>query len=103
VKRTYCDVDGKQCVNTTVILHVIVQHHTKDGQSVGQDYFRPIEICTDCEEILRRLMPQAFVMDGSRSEEPQMETPIAERAMPSREYIEEAIERRHRDAREAQP
>lgn len=97
MKKTFCDVDGKQCINKTVMLHIQVHHHTKDGHPVGEDYFRPIEVCTDCEELLKRLFPQAFVMDHSRSEEPQMETSIAyenAREIPSREYIEEAIERR---------
>jgi hypothetical protein len=86
MKKTFCDVDGKQCVNTTVVVHIQVLHHTKDGQIVGQDFFRPIEVCTDCEDLLKRLMPQAFVMDHSHSEEPIAESPITyenARAMPS--------------------
>jgi hypothetical protein len=107
MKRTYCDVDGQECVNKTVNIHVHVEHHTKDYKTVGEDYYKSIEVCTDCENLLRRLMPQAFTMDHTHSEEPQIaETPLAyenAREMPSREYIEEAIERRHRDSREAQP
>jgi hypothetical protein len=101
MKKTFCDVDGKQCVNTTVLVHIQVHHHTKDGQPVGQDYFRPIEVCTDCETLLKRLFPQAFVMDHSRSEEPMIaETPVAyenaaARQRISREEFEEAMERRH--------
>jgi hypothetical protein len=82
------------------MVHIQVLHHTKDGQPVGQDYFRPIEVCTDCEELLKRLMPQAFVMDSMRSEEPQIaETPVAyenaaARPRISREEFEEAMGRR---------
>jgi hypothetical protein len=98
MKKTYCDVDGKQCVNTTVLVHIAVRHHTKDGQVVGEDFFKTIEVCTDCEELLKRIIPQAFVMDHSRSEEPQMESPIAynenARTIPSRADLEEAMERR---------
>jgi hypothetical protein len=78
MKKTFCDVDGKQCVNTTVHINMFVQHHTKDGQVVGEDYYKPIEVCTDCETLIKRMMPQAFVLDHSRSDEPHIaETPIA--------------------------
>jgi hypothetical protein len=94
VKKTFCDVDGKQCVNTTVLVHIAVRHHTKDGQVVGEDFFKTIEVCTDCEEILKRLFPQAFVMDHSRSEEPQIaETPLAYENARAREATREDMER----------
>jgi hypothetical protein len=93
MKRTFCDVDGKQCINKTVTVHIAVQHYTKDGKTVGEDYYKPIEICKDCEEVLRRIMPQAFTMDHSHSD---ME-PVRDEAMmaeaPRPIYIQDAQDR----------
>jgi hypothetical protein len=78
---------------------MFVQHHTKDGQVVGEDYYKPIEVCTDCETLIKRIMPQAFVLDRSRSDEPIAESPITyENATPRREATREDMERieRHR-------
>jgi hypothetical protein len=99
MKKTFCDVDGKQCVNTTVHLHIQVEHHTKEGKTVGEDYFKPIEICTDCEDLLKRLMPQAFILNHSNSEEPVAETPVAYENARAREATWEDMQRIERDRR----
>jgi hypothetical protein len=97
VKRTFCDVDGKQCVNTTVIVRIEVRHHTKDGKTVGEDYFKPIEICTDCEDVLKRIMPQAFIMDGSRSDEMPSRDEVMMAEAPPPIYTQDARERDRRN------
>jgi hypothetical protein len=99
VKKTFCDVDGKQCVNTTVHIHIQVQHHTKDGQIVGEDYFKPIEVCTDCETLLKRLFPQAFTLDKQMDQIHIAETPVAYENARAREATWEDMQRieRQRD------
>lgn len=99
MKKTFCDVDGKQCVNTTVYVHIQVQHHTKDGQIVGEDYFKPIEVCTDCETILKRLFPQAFVLDKQMNQIHIAETPEAYENARAREATWEDMQRIERDRR----
>jgi hypothetical protein len=99
MKKTFCDVDGKQCVNTTVIIHVAVQHHTKDGKTVGEDYFKPIEVCTDCETLLKRLFPQAFILDRQIEEPHIVETPVAYENARAREATWEDVQRIERDRR----
>lgn len=78
LKKTFCDRDGKQCVNTIVIVQVRQLHQTQDGQYVGVDEFNDIELCKDCAELLQEFMPKAFTL---RRHDPE----LADAAVPIRE------------------
>jgi hypothetical protein len=99
VKRTFCDVDGKECINKTVNVRIEVIHHTKNGQIVGEDFFKPIEVCMDCEDLLKRLMPQAFILDKQMEQIHIAETPVTYENARAREATWEDMQQieGHRD------
>lgn len=85
MKKTFCDRDGKQCVNTTVIVSVRTIHHTADFQYVGSDEYKDIELCVECAALLRSFMPAAFVIQIANEHEEDMamaEAPIRVAASP---------------------
>jgi hypothetical protein len=74
MKRTFCDRCDKQCVNTTVQIRIEVIHHTSDGKFVGEDDFKTIEVCLDCSNLIKEMVPQAFATMSRKDEmnEPMM-------------------------------
>jgi|SRR5215472_6185332 len=62
MKKTFCDVCDKQCVNTTFVLRVARLQHTKKGEYVGDDEYQPIELCSECINVIKEFMPDAFTL-----------------------------------------
>lgn len=60
MRKTFCDGCGKECVNVTYGLGLGARHHTKKGETVGNDEFSEADLCKDCVELIRRLFPNAF-------------------------------------------
>jgi hypothetical protein len=77
MKKTFCDRNGEECVNTTVIISVRTVHHTKDGQYVGDDEHKPVEICLNCASEVEAVIPQAFAL-APKDEMMMMESPVRE-------------------------
>ena len=88
-KRTFCDRCGAQCVNTIIMLHIVTVHHMKDGTYVGEDEHKPIELCLNCADEVKALVPQAFEV---RSKEPREEEAMMA-APPVRDHSEYAQDR----------
>ena len=60
MQKTFCDRCEKQCVNTVVAVAIATKHQTADGQYLGTDEYKPIEICHDCATLLEGVLPNAF-------------------------------------------
>ncbi len=56
MRKTYCDRCGVQCVNTMVHIHGVIQHQTSQGESVGSDEIKPVEICLECYRLVKELL-----------------------------------------------
>jgi hypothetical protein len=72
MKKTFCDCCEEQCINTTVLLRIDVIHHTNDGQFVGEDDYKAIEICLNCSNMIKEMMPQAFIISHAKEEMSEM-------------------------------
>jgi len=48
MRKTFCDGCGAECINTTVHLNGAVSHTTNQGEQVGYDDIKPVELCLDC-------------------------------------------------------
>lgn len=79
MKKTFCDCCEVQCINSTVIIRTNIIHHTSDGSFVGEDEFKPIEICKACMDKIKDVMPQAFILhhhDEINRPDQAMEAPV---------------------------
>jgi hypothetical protein len=45
-------------------MGVVARHYTKTGENVGIDEFKPADLCGECADLIRRLIPGAFKMDN---------------------------------------
>ena len=52
-RKIICDRCGKECVNGHGMLHLAIIHATRDGDHVGEDDFRPLDLCTSCADEIR--------------------------------------------------
>jgi hypothetical protein len=56
MRKTFCDRCGGECINTTVILSVRQEHRTSDGAHVGEDEYKPLDLCNDCGALVKELV-----------------------------------------------
>jgi hypothetical protein len=77
MKKTFCDRCGAQCVNTTVMVHIMTLHHTKDNTHVGEDQHDPAEICLNCASEVEAVIPQAFKLLQRDEEHMMAAAPVA--------------------------
>jgi hypothetical protein len=77
MQRTFCDRCGVECVNTTAHVAISVRHHMKDGKYVGEDEYKPAELCASCLKELEEFFPQAFALRFGKDDMPRDDTMIA--------------------------
>lgn len=87
MKKTFCDVCDKQCINTTFVLRVARLQYTKNGEYVGDDEFQPIELCSECIDAVKEFMPNAFILQH-HSDHP-VEEMAVELPLPMRRHYED--------------
>jgi len=87
MQKTFCDRCEKQCVNTVVGVQVGTRHQTADGQYLGTDEYKPIELCRDCATLLEGVIPSAFKL--IRRDEPDS-VPSSARFIRDEDRVEEA-------------
>lgn len=85
-KRTFCDRCGTQCVNTIVNLHIVTVHYMKDGVYVGEDEHKPIELCLNCTDEIKAIVPQAFQVRERGGDHPDGHPVAEERMMAATPY-----------------
>jgi hypothetical protein len=67
MRKTFCDRCGEQCVNTIVHLYGTVEHQTNQGEQVGGDDIKQVELCNRCFKLVQELVsltvrPQEMAM-----------------------------------------
>lgn len=50
MQKTVCDRCGAECVNYRARLYGEVQHTTSDGQVVGEEIVKPLDLCKHCTD-----------------------------------------------------
>jgi hypothetical protein len=79
LKKDFCDNCGTECVNTTVRIAVAEHHHLSDGTYVGEDEYRPADLCPACRELIRAAVPNIFktvMPHPPREEMAMMDSPV---------------------------
>jgi len=55
MRKTFCDGCGTECINLTVHLSGALVHTTSQGEQVGYDEMKPVELCKDCFEPIQKM------------------------------------------------
>jgi hypothetical protein len=56
VRKIFCDRCGTECINTVAHLNGVVEHKTSQGEQVGMDEIKPVELCKLCFSVLADLL-----------------------------------------------
>jgi len=69
MRKTFCDRCEKQCVNTIVHIYGTIEHQTSQGEVVGGDDIKPVELCKTCFDLVYDLLglvirPQEMARDS---------------------------------------
>lgn len=59
--KTHCDRCKEVCTNFAGRLDGSVTHRTQDGEQVGYDAMKPLDLCRVCWEAFRDFMKPAVV------------------------------------------
>ena len=52
MRRTYCDRCGGECLGRVGRLMLAVSHYAKGAVEVGEDEYRPRDLCGTCLDVL---------------------------------------------------
>lgn len=52
MQKTFCDRCGTECVHYSGRLYGHITHFTSQGEEVGEDSIKPLDLCKGCTEIL---------------------------------------------------
>lgn len=57
MRKTFCDRDGRECEARIGHLHLTVMHQTNKGETVGDDEYKPVELCGECiDELVNQFL-----------------------------------------------
>lgn len=56
MRKTFCDLCGAECVNTSVTVSAETRQHTSRGEQVSYSYTKPAELCLACYRPVRDLL-----------------------------------------------
>lgn len=51
MQKTFCDLCGAQTVNWRIRMHLSVIHTTNQDEGVGEDEYKPLDVCKRCASL----------------------------------------------------
>src|SRR5690348_14937035 len=77
MRKTFCDRDGRECTSRIGYVHIRVAHQTNQGETVGDDEYKPVELCGECIDELKAFFGHKLTFTPMETDVPMTSIPMA--------------------------